>query len=292
MAKYFDKFPTIVYNGSPVKNILARARLSEETKNNPVNFVPHRLESSILRPDMIAEKYYNNSYYDWLYYFSNEIVDPYYDSVLSDEILNKKIINKYESMSYARDYILFYRNNWSNNEKITEKEYYNLTVAQRKYYTSEIDYFGNVTGYSRKKIDWVVSTNKLVTIKVNTVEFAEVDDIYLQYEDGNTTPVAKAQLAAFDSDTLTMTFKNVDGAFVSSTNNVVVSKYRNTLYEYTASSIVQTVLNIPTGEVSYWTPVSAYDYEIEENQKKRDIILLRNSQKTKAEEQLTELLRS
>ena len=292
MAKYFDKFPTIVYNGSPVKNILARARLSEETKNNPVNFVPHRLESSVLRADTVAEKYYNNPYYDWLYYFSNEIVDPYYDVVLSDEILNKKIIEKYTSLSYARDYILFYRNNWVGQSSISEKEYYQLSVAKRKYYTSEIDYFGNVTGYSRKKIDWVVSTNKLVTIKVNTVEFAEVDDIYLQYEDGNTTPVAKAQLAAFDSNTLTMTFKNVDGAFVSSANNVVVSKYRNTLYEYTASSIVQTVLNIPTGEVSYWTPVSAYDYEIEENQKKRDIILLRNSQKTKAEEQLTELLRS
>ena len=80
--------------------------------------------------------------------------------------------------------------------------------------------------------------------------------------------------------------------FVSSNNNVLVSKYFNTLYEYTVSSIVQTVLNIPNDEFSYWSEVSAYDYEVEENQKKRDIILLRNSQKTKAEEQLTELLRS
>lgn len=292
MAKYFDKFPTIVYNGSPVKNILARARLSEETKNNPVNFVPHRLESSVLRADTVAEKYYNNPYYDWLYYFSNEIVDPYYDVVLSDEILNKKIIEKYTSLSYARDYILFYRNNWVGQSSISEKEYYQLSVAKRKYYTSEIDYFGNVTGYSRKKIDWTVSTNKLVTVVVDTVDFAKIDDIYLQYEDGNATPVAKAQLAAFNAETSTMTFKNLDGEFVTTTNNILVSKYKNTQYEYTVSSVAQTVLNIPNDEVSYWTPVSAYDYEIEENQKKRDIILLRNSQKGKAEEQLSELLRS
>lgn len=292
MAKYFDKFPTIVYNGSPVKNILARARLSEETKNNPVNFVPYRLDASVLRADVVADKYYNNSYYDWLYYFSNEVVDPYYDVPINDELLNKKIINKYGSISYARDNILFYRNNWVGQPILTEKQYYNLTVAQRKYYNSEIDYFGNVTGYSRKKADWIVSTNKLVTVKVDTVEFAEMNDIYLQYESGNTTPVAKAQLAAYDATTLTMTFKNVDGEFVSSNNNVLVSKYFNTLYEYTVSSVVQTVLNIPNDEFSYWSEVSAYDYEVEENQKKRDIILLRNSQKTKAEEQLTELLRS
>ena len=292
MAKYFDKFPTISYNGSPVKNILARARLSEETKNNPVNFVPHRLEASVLRADIIADKYYNNSYYDWLYYFSNEIVDPYYDVSMTDELLNKKIINKYGSLSYARDSILFYRNNWVDTGQISEKDYFNLTVAQRKYYTTEIDYFGNVTGYSRKKIDWIVSTNKLVTVKVDTVEFAVINDIYLQYEDGNSTPVVRAQLAAYDPVSLTMTFKNVVGDFVSSTDNVLVSKYVNTLYEYTVSSISQTVLNIPVAEIAYWTSVSAYDYELEENQKKRDIVLLRNSQKAKAEEQLTELLRS
>lgn len=292
MAKYFDKFPTIVYNGNPVKNILARARLSEQTKNNAVNFVPHRLDASVTRPDLIADKYYNNPNYDWLYYFSNEIIDPYYDNVLTDELLNKKIISKYGSLSYARDYILFYRNNWVNKPSLTETEYNALPLAQRKYYTSTVDYFNNVSGYVRKKIDWTVSTNKLVTVTVSEVEFAEVDDIYIQYESGNTTPVAQAQLVSVNTENLTMTFKNVDGAFVTSANNVLVSKYRNTEYEYSVSAINQTATNIPAGELSYWSPVSAYDYEMEENQKKRDIVLLRNSQKAKAEEQLTELLRS
>jgi hypothetical protein len=292
MAKFFDKFPVITYNGSPARNIFSRARFSEQTKNNPVNFVPHRLESSVLRPDVIAEKYYDSPYYDWLYYFSNEIVDPYYDVALTDELLSKKIIAKYGSISYARDLILFYRNNWVGANKITEAQYYLLPVAQRKYYTSAVDYFNNITGYERKKVDWVVSTNKVVNLTVDTVDFAEIDDIYLQYEEGNTTPVATAQLAAYSSDTLTMSFKNVTGAFVTSNNNVIVSKYRNTEFEYTASTINQTVLNITENEAQYWSAISAYDYETEENQKKKEIVLLRKSQKNKAEEQLTELLRS
>lgn len=143
-----------------------------------------------------------------------------------------------------------------------------------------------------KKVDWTVFTNKVVNLTVDTVEFAEVDDIYVQYEEGNATPVATGQLSAYSSDTLTMSFKNITGAFVTSNNNVIVSKYKNTEFEYTVSQINQTVVNIPEGEAQYWSAVSAYDYEMEQNQKKKEIVLLRNSQKNKAEEQLTELLRS
>lgn len=292
MAKYFDKFPTIMYNGSPVRNIMARTRLSDQTKNNPVNFVPHRLDSSLTRADIIANKYYDSPHYDWLYYLSNEVVDPYYDVALSDEVLSKKIIGIYGSLSYAKDYILHYRNNWVGASGVSETEYYALPVAQQKYYNANVDYFNNVTGYVRKKIDWIVSTNKVVTVKVGTVEFAEVNDIYIQYESGNPTPVAKAQLVAFDSELLTMTFKNIIGDFVTTASNTLVSKYKATQYLYTVSAIVSTNVNIPADENNYWAPVTAYDYEIERNQSKRDIILLRSSQKLKAEEQLTELLRS
>ena len=295
MGKYFDKFPIISYKGNPVRNILARTKLSDATKEDRLNFVTQKLQDS-LRADLISERYYENPYYDWMIYYSNDVTDPYYDMVLSEENLVAFIQKKYGSLSRARDLILFYRNNWYSTDAtatITTSAYEALPLSYKKYYTADINYYNNVVGYKRKPIDWTLSTNKLRTLTVDITDYSIIGDIYVQY-DSLGDLVAQAQLVSFNAETSTMTFKNIIGEFVNTTGNYLVSKYVNTEYQYFVSAVnnPSTSDNIPDSELVFWESVSAYDYETEKNEELRNIQILRRSQKLKLEQQFNEILRS
>lgn len=295
MAKYFDKFPIVSYKGNPVRNILARTMFSDATKKNAANFVLQKLDESAMRADLISEKYYDSPYYDWLLYYSNDVVDPYHDVFKKDVDLNKHLIAKYGSFSYARDLILYYRNNWFGgyNETLGVSQYDALPIDIKKYYTAEINFYNQITGYTRKRVDWTVSTNKIRSLVVDSTNFAIIGDIFEQYDSSNEM-VARAQLVSLDTTNNIMTFKHIVGGFITSANNYIKSKYINTRVKYTVSSVYNpsTTDNIPDSEAAYWEPVTAYDYELETNEKSRNIYLLRRSQKSKAEEQLNNLLRS
>jgi hypothetical protein len=302
MSKYFDKFPVVTYDGQPVKNIMARVRFSENTKNDPTSFIPYRVEGATIRPDLIADRYYNDSYLDWIYYYSNEVVDPYHDIVKDEQQFLDYIKVKYESTTHARDIILFYRNNWvSDTSKLTTYQYDNLPNTLRKYYNPEIDYFNNVSGYVRKQIDWTVSTNRIRVLTVNYVsDINRIGDIFLQYYNG--TYVAEGTLIAFDVDTNTFTFNNITGEFIATAGNYLVAKYGGignpvvSAVVNPCKKLVNGVLtdtdNISSEEAAYWAPVSAYDYEQEMNEEKRNVQLLRSSLKSNADAQLTKLLRT
>jgi hypothetical protein len=293
MSKYFDRFPVITYDGQPVKNILARSKFSENTKNDATSFIPHKIEDSMSRADLIANAYYEDPNYDWLYYYSNETVDPYHDVFKEDDQLKNIIVAKYKTLERARDLILFYRNNWTAEEaNITTYVYENLESNLKKYYEPVLDYFNNVVAYKRKENDWTVSTNKVRIITVETVpEIMHLNECYLQYKDG--AYVAKAILTNYDRDAQTMTFKCIKGDFVATAGNYVFSKYGSA-----ETAVVATVSNpcpvdnIPDSEGSYWEPVSAYDYEAELNEAKRNVVLLRSSLRSDADAQLTKLMRT
>ena len=292
MSKYFDRFPVITYDGQPVKNIMARSKFSENTKNDATAFIPHRIEDSMSRADLIANAYYEDPNYDWLYYYSNETVDPYHDVFKEDAQLTQYIATKYGSIERARDLVLFYRNSWIvEDSNITTYQYDNLASNLKKYYEPITDYFNNVASYTRKKIDWTVSTNRVRTITVNSMpSVLNINEVYLQYY--NNAYVAKAILVNYDVDALTMTFKCIRGEFVTSSGNYVFSKYGNAEH-----AVVNAVINpcpvdnIPDSEFGYWESVSAYDYEAELNEAKRNVVLLRSSLRTNADNQLTKLMR-
>jgi hypothetical protein len=292
MSNYFDKFPVVSYNGQPIKNILARARFSENTKNDPSSFIPYRLENSVTRPDLIANAYYDDPYMDWIYYYSNEIVDPYHDTFKESDAFLRHIKDKYGSIDRAQDTVLFYRNNWiSEDSGISTYQYENLSSNLKKYYEAVTDYFNNITSYVRKKIDWTVSTNKIRTVAVVSIPTTFViGDIFLQSYNGAYT--AKATLINIDLNTNTLMFNKITGEFVTTNGNTLKGKY-----DSTGTAQVLTVINpsnvdnIPISESSYWETVSAYDYENEMNEQKRNILLLRNSLKSDADTQLIKLMR-
>lgn len=84
---YFDTLPKIITpdeNGNPIilTNLITRAKLIEQLKNNPMLFYEYSIQEGDT-PEIIAEKYYNDSYRYWIVLLSNEILNPIWGWPLS-----------------------------------------------------------------------------------------------------------------------------------------------------------------------------------------------------------------
>jgi len=96
---YFNNFPKIVYNGITSRNILLKASIISEVFNSKGNFYNYIIQDGY-RPDMVANDVYKDPKYDWVVYFSNYVVDPYYEWPLSTDDLNKFLTKKYGKTVY------------------------------------------------------------------------------------------------------------------------------------------------------------------------------------------------
>ena len=61
---YFNKLPTIIYDGQLAKNLLARAKLSDSTRNNKLTFQRYTI-NELDRVDVLSNYYYDNPGYSW-----------------------------------------------------------------------------------------------------------------------------------------------------------------------------------------------------------------------------------
>lgn len=96
---YFNSLPQIIMpdqNGNPIilTNLLTRAKLLDELKNNPMLFYKYNIQEGDT-PEIIADKYYDDSNRFWLVTYANEIMDPLWDWPLSQNQFIDYIENKY-----------------------------------------------------------------------------------------------------------------------------------------------------------------------------------------------------
>jgi len=259
MSKYFDKFPLVNYNGVLAKNLMVKADFTEVAKRDIYSNFDYVLEEGMTRPDMISNAYYNSPYYDWLIYLSNNIVDPYHGYYKSEADAEIMIASKYGSASDARATTLFYRNDWSwDDSTITEDIYDSLSIQLKKYWKPVLNIYNQVTGYERAQEDWVVSTNKIVELSVGDVTGYTVGD--------NISQGGYATIASIDKANNKIIIKHVEGEFtVGAFNGTTITK-------------VQTLSQVISDEeIAFWSPVNAYDYEMEQNSLKKYINLIKSS---------------
>lgn len=253
---FFNKIPNIVYDGYPAKNILARAQISEQTRNNRLAYYPYTMKEED-RPDIISHHYYGDSKYLWVVWMSNDLVDPYFDVPLNTEEFNDFIIDKYGSIAKAKDTIKYYRNNWEDyTDKITPAEYNILPDSYKKYYGPVVDNYYEVMFYSRNRYDDIVTTNEMLLITLESdVDYAKDD--------------------RFQVDA------NHYGYVVSSTGNTVIIQHvtGNLAISDTVDGIEITDVSVLSQTIAYtdapyWKQVSCYDYEDELNEAKKHIRLI------------------
>lgn len=105
---YFKTLPKINmtdYKGSAVlmTNLLSRVEIIQSLLNNPLLFYTYDIQEGDT-PEIVADKYYGDSYRYWLVLFSNQIFDPQWDWPLTTRQFGDYLFSKYkesESDVYA-----------------------------------------------------------------------------------------------------------------------------------------------------------------------------------------------
>ena len=275
MGKYFNRFQLVDYNGTPAKNILARADFTDQAKKDIYLNFDYVLQEGSTRPDILSFNYYNSSQYDWLIYMANEIIDPYHDYYKSQDDFKNYIIGKYGSTDIARNKILFYRNDWADDESlIPETVYEGLAINIKKYWKPKLSSTFQIVGYERVKEDWIASTNKIVqlSVSVNIAGFSAGDTITQQSTNATGVLVSK------DTDAGILIVQHVNGSFAVSTADHI-------------TSVIIMNENITVGEEAFWSPVYAYEYEDEQNELKKYIKMVKSGYLSDIEKSFIEQLK-
>lgn len=96
---FFYNFQNITYYNKDAKNIIAKASIISDILSKSEQFYPYVIKD-YERPDIIAYNEYGDEQLDWVIYFSNNIVDPYYDWPLFPEQFKEYLIKKYNKTIY------------------------------------------------------------------------------------------------------------------------------------------------------------------------------------------------
>ena len=101
---YFKSFPYTYYSLDDtstvqvVTNITNRVALSDEVKNNLGLYDEYDIKDGDT-PELVADKFYNNSELHWLVLHYNEIIDPRFDWPLDTNNLNRYVGSKYADVN-------------------------------------------------------------------------------------------------------------------------------------------------------------------------------------------------
>ena len=291
MERYFEKFSTINYANTVVKNITQRTTFVNSVYNDPLFYYPYDI-AQFERPDNIAGRYYGDEYMSWLLYLSNKVIDPYYDWYLDQTTFQEFIVRKYGSLAKALTRTKYYRNNWYSvqDPTISAGAYSILLPSHVKYYepvpiNGEI--VNNPIEYTRRKEDWAVNTNQIVSYAVANGSSFETDEIVDVVFNANEKGTGQVTFA----NTTTTILQHMAGVVTTGTIGSSYLYGRDSTTNTAFTAINSSTLNIPADEASFWSPVTYYDYENELNDQNKSILVLKSEYSSTVSKQLKQLLR-
>lgn len=272
MDNFFKHYPLVQYgntvSNTVAVNIFAKIAFQKTIQQNFEVFHPYTIQEGD-RADTIAYLYYGDSGYDWLVYYSNNVVDPYYDWYMDSNSLNRFIAEKYQSLTNARRKIKFFRSNYIADDSMISPTTYNALSANQKRFWSPVNGINNnIIRYERKKEEVIFQTNKTQQLNVSLV--------------GNTSFTADEyvfqQNAGVTVGSATVNFSNSTVCIVSNVIGTLSTSYNLKGGDSAANATVSAVNTISTSISSdiqsYFEGVSFFDYEDELNEKKKNIMLI------------------
>lgn len=274
MDKYFAKFPKIYYSNTLCVDIARRVKINdnEDVQGNLNHYYPYELVHH-LRPDHIAEYYYNDPEQDWLIYLTNQIIDPYYGWYLTDAQFNSLINNKYGSAQIAQRSIAYYVNNWFNDDTQLSVATYNntLDLRWRKYYDPVWGPKQSILSYKRKQIDTCIQTNRILYYKIATISGTFANNEPVDFTNGGGA-VGQGMIVSTNSTYLTIQSVANDWVANSSVTKTIVGLKSGA--SATSNLYSNGLINIIPEEQVFYSPITYYDLEVEENEKKKNINLI------------------
>jgi hypothetical protein len=100
--QYFDTLPKVIYTtpllGQKIfTNLMARVSMIPDTLQNPLVFYDYDIQEGDT-PEIIAHKYYGDSYRYWIVLFANQILDPQWNWPMNSLTFQDYMANKYPSI--------------------------------------------------------------------------------------------------------------------------------------------------------------------------------------------------
>ena len=146
--QYFDTLPKVIYTQNGVSsvytNLLARVSVIPQLLKDPLIYYTYDIQEGDT-PEIIAHKYYGDSYRYWIVLFANELLDPQWDWPLTSKMFEQYLADKYPStniyseIEYYEKVITQYDVNTQtttvNQVRIDEDVYNGLPVTQTATYT-------------------------------------------------------------------------------------------------------------------------------------------------------------
>ena len=147
--QYFDILPKVIHTDAVgtskvVTNIMSRVSIIPQLLKNPLNYYEYDIQEGDT-PEIIAHKYYGDSYRYWLVMFANQLMDPQWDWPLSANELSAYLVKKYgenyntysEIHHYEKILTQFdYGTNTTTTNKVTiSEDIYNAIVPQTNYFS-------------------------------------------------------------------------------------------------------------------------------------------------------------
>jgi len=295
MSGFFNKFPTISYNGSFAKNILSRVNFNNLSRKNITQYYPYTM-SEYERVDNLAYDYYSDPDYAWLIMLANQIVDPYYDMVISDDDFNSLMVKKYGSLFAAQTTIYGFKTSWESDDRILDQAAYDSLPVQVKKYWNNVASYNNITySYVRKQEDLYATTNRIVLIPYTPGigSFVIGETISQPY---NASLTSTAVITNIDTVNHVLTVKHYIGAFIAgptvtgSTSGATATLAANIIDDIIANGGNNLQRNFTADEDIYWTPITVYDYEWQKNNDKRNIVLIDKTKSNDIANQVKKLL--
>ena len=97
--QYFDTLPKIIKtdtngNSTLMVNLIARCSVIPDILKNPLVYYSYDIQEGDT-PEIIAYKYYGDSYRYWIILYANQILDPQWQWPLQSSVLESYILDKY-----------------------------------------------------------------------------------------------------------------------------------------------------------------------------------------------------
>ena len=273
MSRFFDQFPIIGYdiakekysNYEYVTNIFFRTAFLKDVLENIAAYYEYVITDND-KPEILAEKLYGNPDAYWIILYANNMIDPQYDWPLNNRDFNNYIVGKYGSMANSQTTIHHY-------EKVVTR-----TEA-----------LSGITSEFRYVVDYNSKTNSIINMSDVTGAFSNGEPVYQGSNLANAT--FSANMIYWNVTDNELTLANTVGQVLrysvltgnTSTANGTVSSFKlpEVPYEYYLS--LPATQSVSTYEVSGKTiteiisrnAVTNYDYELDLNEKKRFIKLIK-----------------
>ena len=168
--QYFDILPKLIHTDAVgtskiVTNLMSRVSIIPQLLKNPLNYYEYDIQDGDT-PEIIAHKYYGDSYRYWIVMLSNELMDPQWDWPMNNRVFAKYLENKYPNIQTSST-IHYYE------KIITQYDTYSMTTTINKIQITEDVYNGLPT--TQTTTYTLPAGNVVITVETNAVSIYDYE---------------------------------------------------------------------------------------------------------------------